>query len=154
MTPEQTLDLFRDHYAPHFGDIWWVREDLLGARATNWTSRKDRKGHPAIVLATKPLDSLTDPIPLMIGSSHPDRDSFAFRIEPRRDTYFSLEHIVRVSPQDFLFRDAAVQRARGEGYPWETNRLWRNDCRPTLSRDEATRLRESLEFQFWKHFAA
>lgn len=147
--------LFEQCYGLRFGDLWWAREDFVDERTRHWTSRADRKGHPVLVLRTKKIRSLDDRIPLAVGTSQPQPDGFSFVVTADgKRTYFSFDHVAWATPRDFLFRDRAVQRDRGEGFPWETSLLWRNDARPSIGKAEAFRLRDSLAFAFWSLYAA
>ena len=147
--------LFTKLYDVRFGSLWWAREDFVDERTRHWTSRADRKGHPVLVLRTKKIRSLDDRIPLAVGTSQSQPDGFSFVVtDDRKRTYFSFDHVAWATPRDFLFRDRAVQRDRGEGFPWETSLLWRNDARPSIGKAEAFRLRDSLAFAFWSLYAA
>lgn len=147
--------LFSDLYDVRFGDIWWAREDFIDERTSCWTSRADRKGHPVLVLRTKKIRSLDDRIPLAVGTSKPQPNGFSFVVTADgKRTYFSFDHIAWATPRDFLFRDREVQRNHGEGYPWETNLLWRNADRASLGLAESFALRDSLAFAFWNLYAA
>ena len=147
--------LFANLYDVRFGGLWWAREDFVAERTPHWTRRMDRKGHPALVMVTKTVRSLDDRIPLAIGTSNPRRADFSFVVTADgKRTYFSFNHVAWATPMDFLFRDREAQRSRGEGYPWETNLLWRNADRPSLGLAESFALRDSLAFTFWNLYAA
>lgn len=147
--------LFAKLYDVRFGGLWWAREDFVAERTPRWTRRTDRKGHPALVMATRMVRSLDDRIPLAIGTSNPRRANFSFVLtEDGKTTYFSFACVAWATPRDFLFRNRAAQHTNGQGYPWETSLLWRNQTRPSLTKEEADALRDSLAFAFWNLYAA